>query len=618
MTGSAAFLAAVFPAAALLVATACSRQQPKGAIRTAVLRFENLTGDTEFKWAERGAAEMVAREIGAEARTAPEPGSSAQRAQAIAGGAARIVTGAIGKAGNRLRLDVWTEDAASGARDSVSVAGEAGAGIAPLAHAAARKMGASGSAFPQTNAGTLRDYFVGLDASTPPDASAALARAASADPNFGPAWIAWSEIELARGDRASGVKILGQARAHAGSFAPLDKARLEVVTAQAASNGPAALRALQELSKLTPNDPLVWRSMGDVAMNTRQPRAAAEAYARAAVLQPADPLLRNVLGYARSAAGDLDGAVKAIEEYRQLRPNDANAFDSLGDVYYRFGKFAEAEKAYVEAGKRDQTVRALPALGKSALARLMTGDVVGADRLFSKAIEAVRAAKEPAAEFRLANWEFLTGRRKEGLARLETFAAATGNSPLRDLGSIAYSQLTLWNLQLGNGTGAEQAARKAAATASTPGTAHMAAVCGVLAGVKGTPMNRNALAQASGYGLLLSRQFAPAVLVMKDLHSRAGLNPDDDAAVMLAWAQLASGQPGNAGALLGPTPIPQLARPNPFQAFTFPRIVFLRAQAAELAGRGDEALRHYRLFVTLSGPTPFIFGEEKLAREKLN
>ena len=67
----------------------------------------------------------------------------------------------------------------------------------------------------------------------------------------------------------------------------------------------------------------------------------------------------------------------------------------------------------------------------------MTGDVPGADQIFSKLMEAVRGAKEPAAEFRLANWEFLTGRRKEGLARLEKFAAGAEGTPHRDLGSIA-------------------------------------------------------------------------------------------------------------------------------------------------------------------------------------
>ncbi|MSV30601.1 MAG: tetratricopeptide repeat protein [Bryobacterales bacterium] len=597
----------VLLAVTVLLSAACSTKPQRQAGWTAVLRFENLTGDAEFRWAERAAAEIVAREIGALARTAAAPGPSGQRAQAIAGGAARIVTGAVAKAGNRLRLDVWTEHSASGARESVFATGDATAGIAPLAHAAARKMDGAEETFPQTDAGTLRDYFLGLDAATPQEASAALGRAASGDPKFGPAWIAWTEIELVRGERGSAAKILERASAHAGSFTALDKARLAVVAAQSVNDGPAALRALDALSKITRDDPLVWRSLGDLAMNMKDPRAAAAAYTRVTELQPAEPQSRNSLGYARTASGDFEGALKAMQEYRQLRPNDANAFDSLGDVYYRFGKFAEAEKAYLDG----------QAPGKAVFARLMTGDVMGADQIFSRLMDAARAANDPAAELRLGSWEFDTGRRDKGLARLENFAVAAERSSQRDLSSIAYSQLTLWNLMLGNGARAEQAARKAAATASNQGTAHIAAICAVLAAVKGLPMNPSALAQASGYGLLLSRQFAAAVPVLKSINSRAVLSPDNDTPVMLAWAQLASGQPGDAASLLSLTPVPQVSRPNPFHVFTFPRIVFLRAQAAELAGRPDEALRQYRLFVALSGATPLVFGEENVARQKL-
>ncbi len=594
-------------AVALLLFAACSEKPQRLAGWTAVLRFENLTGDPEFRWAERAAAEIIAREIGALARTAGAPGPSGQRAQAIAGGAAKIVTGAVAKAGNRLRLDVWIEQSPSGARDSVFATGDAAAGIASLAHAVARKMDGAEEAFPQTNAATLRDYFLGLDAATPQEASATLARAASGDPTFGPAWIAWTEIELVRGERGSAAKILERANSHVGSFAAIDKARLAVVAAQSANDGPAALRALEALSKITRDDPLVWRSLGDLAMNMKNPRAAAAAYTRVTDLQPSDPQSRNLLGYARTASGDFEGAIKAMQEYRQLRPNDPNAFDSLGDVYYRFDKFAEAEKAYLDG----------QAPGKAAFARVMTGDIVGADQIFSRLMEASRAAKDPAAELRLGTWEFDTGRRDKGLSRLENFAVAAERSSQRDLSSISYSQLTLWNLMLGNGVRAEQSARKAAATASNPGTAQIAAICAVLADVKGLPMNPNALAQASGYGLLLSRQFSAAVPVLKSVNSRTLLSPEDDTPVMLAWAQLASGQPGDAASLLSLTPVPQVSRPNPFHVFTFPRIVFLRAQAAELAGRREEAFRQYRLFATLSGPTPLVFGEEKVAQEKL-
>jgi tetratricopeptide (TPR) repeat protein len=535
--------------------------------------------------------------LGGVARTQPQPGLSSQRRQAIAGSAVRIVTGAISKAGNRLRLDVWMEDPVSGRDRSVSAAGAEAEGIGPLAQAAAEKLGAADAPFPRTNAAVLRDYFSGLDASTPEEAAALLARAANGDAGFGPAWVAWAEMAIARGDRASGGAILERARANAASFTPLDRARLAVVAAQAANDGAAALAALAALSKLTPNDPVVWRSLGDLAMNGKQAVGAAVAYARAAALQSAEPQVRNLLGYARAAAGDFDGAIQAMREYRALRPNDPNAFDSLGDVYYRFGKFAEAEKAYLEGPA--------PVFGKAAFARLMTGDLSGANALFAKGA----SANDPAAELRLASWEFVSGRRAAGLQRIERFAAVSRS----ELASIAWAHAAVWHRLLGNNARAAEAGRKAVETAA-PGSAPIARLCAALAGVNSTPGSP----LADAYALLLSRRFADAVPVWKNLHERAGLQPEEDVAVLLAWALIESGERAAAAALLEPSPIPGVSRPNPLQAFTFPRIVYVRARAAEAAGKAEEALRQYRLFLTLSGAEPFIFGEENAAREKLN
>ena len=76
---------------------------------------------------------------------------------------------------------------------------------------------------------------------------------------------------------------------------------------------------------------------------------------------------------------------------------------------------------------------------KAAEARLMTGDLQGADALFLKHLgPAVSAHK--GAGYQMAQWEFLTGRRRAGMARMEKLApgverrfAGAGVEPAGDL-----------------------------------------------------------------------------------------------------------------------------------------------------------------------------------------
>jgi Tfp pilus assembly protein PilF len=65
-----------------------------------------------------------------------------------------------------------------------------------------------------------------------------------------------------------------------------------------------------------------------------------------------DPLYRsayNVLSYAYSEAGDIVNAIETINEYIALAPNEANPYDSRGDLYANFGYPEPAAKSYLNA-----------------------------------------------------------------------------------------------------------------------------------------------------------------------------------------------------------------------------------------------------------------------------
>src|SRR5215831_8085178 len=140
--------------------------------------------------------------------------------------------------------------------------------------------------------------------------------------------------------------------------------------------------------------------------------------------------------------------------------NDANPLDSMGDVNLASGRLAEAEKFYLEAHNKDAGFLNQGDLLKAAVAHLYSGDLAGADKIAGQYFEARQAAKDPILDYRRAQWMWITGRRREGMERMQAFArsAQAENSPLRDVASRAEAELAVWNLMAGDRTAAAELA----------------------------------------------------------------------------------------------------------------------------------------------------------------
>ena len=85
-------------------------------------------------------------------------------------------------------------------------------------------------------------------------------------------------------------------------------------------------------------------------------------------------------------AHDVAGARAAFEKYQSLvGAADVNPIDSMGEIYFNNGDFASAEKSFLEAQQKNPAAFAGGReLLKAAEARLMTGDLSGADGLFER------------------------------------------------------------------------------------------------------------------------------------------------------------------------------------------------------------------------------------------
>jgi Flp pilus assembly protein TadD len=544
------------------------------------------------------------------ARPVAAPGISSERALAMAEGATRLVYGEYWPDGARLRARLTVEDLQTG---KVAVHGVAvSAGDVPAAATAlARTLWSGAPATPAVSETALREYASALESTDLAAAETSLERAIAAAPDFTAAYRLLAQFKAQRQDRAGALAAIGRAQSR--NAPPVDRARLALDAAELSGRRGARLAALTALSGLTPSDPMMWRALGEAAMAAHRFDAAYQAWRRATAIEPRDTASLNQMGYAAAHAGDLAGGMAALRRYQALRPADPNPLDSMGDVNLLSGKLTEAESFYLEASKKGPHFEFDGPLYKAAVARVMRGDVAGADQLATRYFEARAAVKDPALEYRRAEWLWLSGRHPEAMARLRAFVDEAAGGPLRELAARGSAELAVWKRTMGESDAAEFA-RKASALAG-PASQAIAAVARFLTEPDAPPSEWAVRAERAfpdeaqaavrslslAYALLLARQFQPAALTLKQFYDAGAEADDEGPPVLLAWAYVETGRYKEAAPLIQRNPIPSSLGSGAFLAFYFPRVFDLRARVAEKEGRAGDARLNRALFEKLGG-----------------
>ena len=110
----------------------------------------------------------------------------------------------------------------------------------------------------------------------------------------------------------------------------------------------------RELTRVAPDDPWNWGTLGDALIELGQYDAAAEAYQKMVTLRP-DMSSYNRAAWFRFLAGDMPGAIdimqRAISSGSASPENTAWCWVELGQLYLKSGHSGEAEKAYAQAVK---------------------------------------------------------------------------------------------------------------------------------------------------------------------------------------------------------------------------------------------------------------------------
>jgi tetratricopeptide (TPR) repeat protein len=492
---------------------------------------------------------------------------------------------------------------------SFALNGPLPAGSWPLANQLAKRLNAGARAFSTSNAEAFHDYGAALSTSDMGSALRGLESATAADPGFAAASISSARLLLQSGDRDHARKILTAAMTT--HLDPIDRARLEYLAASAVDDTAGRLKALAALARVTPADSQVSRELADLQLGQRKIQDAVRNYETVARLDPEDAQAWNQLGYGQAFALDLAGARRSLERYRQLLPpGEVNPLDSLGEVSYYLGDFAGAEQYFLQAHEKNPAEFGGGELIKAAQARLMMGDLTAADAIFQRYLGLVQRSQGALAGYQQAQWEFLTGRRKAGIARLEKLAPSVDG----DGQALALCQLSIWKLETGDSKAAADLAGQAESSAKSPRLRNLTAVCRFLATM---PAARSGSPAADVFALLFERKFAEAVPVLEALYRQTNPTTDAQARTLLAWAYVETGRLPQAEQLLARTPIPLSSGEPLFAELIFPRYLYLRGALLEKQGKREEAKQSYELYLKYAGDLPGIFGDQEKVRKSL-
>jgi Tfp pilus assembly protein PilF len=379
-----------------LLTCACTRP-PEAPARYALLPFDNLTGDASLDWIARTAPRIVAAEMSSIARPA------ASMNDAVLENATRFVHGYFTKPSGALRLTVEVED--SNTHKMVQTEELDGSVLASVT-TLAKSLDPKAVSFSTSNDEAIAAWGEGE-----------FEKAVTLDPGFGPAWLSWIETLAKKGDSAGAIEVAGRALSHPVK-SEVDGLRIELARATLQKDPHAEHEALLKLTARIA-DPRLLANLGEIEMRAREFALAEGDYKKILAVEPENGEALNKLGYVLGYQGKLREAEATFAAYGKLPGQQPNSQDSLGEVYFMNGKFADAEAAFLRAHESNAAFLAGGDLRKAAYAHWLAGDLAGADKLFARYLDFRVKLKDPTVEWQLALWHYSTGRKDQAISEIE-------------------------------------------------------------------------------------------------------------------------------------------------------------------------------------------------------
>jgi len=177
-----------------------------------------------------------------------------------------------------------------------------------------------------------------------------LEKAVQLDTVFAAGFLRLAELKFNLGKADEGKKALQKTLKYKKKLSEVDRIRLQLLETRLKGDYEKLFPILQEAVKKLPTDidlrlqlaRFYYRELWDLDR-------ALEEFKKVLDMDPGRKMVYNDLGYVYAFRGDFTTAIKYIDEYRRLAPDEPNPFDSKGEILMMAGRLNEAIDQYQAA-----------------------------------------------------------------------------------------------------------------------------------------------------------------------------------------------------------------------------------------------------------------------------
>jgi tetratricopeptide (TPR) repeat protein/predicted Ser/Thr protein kinase len=195
-----------------------------------------------------------------------------------------------------------------------------------------------------------RHYVEALDYDSKyyfPEAQRSYERALEYDSTFAMAYYGLSRAQSFQG--ASGMESIAKAAKYYDNVSERERRYIAARFAYLSGNGAKAIEVFEAIIERYPEDKEALWTIGLVLQSQRRSQDAIVHFERVLELDPLHKLAHNQLAYCYHRLGDFDKAIWTVNKYISLAPEEANPYDTRGDLYAENGKLDLAIESYSKA-----------------------------------------------------------------------------------------------------------------------------------------------------------------------------------------------------------------------------------------------------------------------------
>jgi tetratricopeptide (TPR) repeat protein len=181
------------------------------------------------------------------------------------------------------------------------------------------------------------------------DARSHVARALQLDPDFAMALLSQAEYERGQGKAERAKNLVDLAAKQLDRVTPTEAYRIRIAVAIANGEKKEAIRILDEFRTRYPNDQWALRAAASRAFALGEKEKGRQLYRDLLEIDPDSADAYNQLGYLAAREGKFAEAEESFAKYAFIGGEQANPHDSLGELLLNIGRYDEAEASLRKA-----------------------------------------------------------------------------------------------------------------------------------------------------------------------------------------------------------------------------------------------------------------------------